>query len=324
MTTRIGGDVPDAAGEFAGCTDEHEEGAITFRSSIRRRSARSEWLTPSAFRYARPGSVNEAATLLGEHAAEARILAGGQSLLPLLVQRTVRPRLVIDINRIPHLDRIEILPDHIRMGALVRQERARLSQVIRDEVCGLSEALEWVASPVIRERGTVVGNLVANVPGTELPAVAVALAAKFAVLDRTGERLVAAAELLGSSCRIAPDVLVTHVLWPRSPGCGGFYEVARREGHAPVVGAMVALSQDGCRVGLCGVAATGIACPIVARAIFTRFPAAPHLSEIDQMLDRDLAGPLFGTAFVGAEYRREVAPVVIRRAVAAAARADLS
>lgn len=277
-------------------------------------------MTPSAFRYARPGSVNEAATLLGEHAADARVLAGGQSLIPLLVQRSIRPRLVIDINRIPHLDRIEIFPDHIRMGALVRQEQARLSPVIREYVCGLSEALEWVASPVIRERGTVVGNLVANVPGAELPAVAIALGARFAVLDRTGERLVAAPDLLGPSCRIAPDALVTHVLWPRSPGHGGFYEVARREGHAPVVGAMIALSQNGCRVGLCGVAATGIACPAVARAIFIHFPTAPPLTEIDQLLDRDLAVPVLGNAFVSAEYRREVAPVVIQRAAGVAAR----
>jgi aerobic carbon-monoxide dehydrogenase medium subunit len=281
-------------------------------------------LTPSAFRYARPGSVNEAATLLGEHAGDARILAGGQSLIPLLVQRTVRPRLVIDINRIPYLDRIEILPDHIRMGELVRQEQARLSPVIRDEVCGLSEALEWVASAVIRERGTVVGNLVANAPGSELPAVAIALGARFAVRDRSGDHLVAAADMLGSSGRIAADALVTHVLWPRLPGRGGFYEVARREGHAPVVGAMVALGQDGCRVGLCGVAATGIACPTVARAIVVRWPSAPHLGEIDQLLDRDLADPVFGNAFVGAEYRREIAPVVIRRAAAAAVRVGQS
>jgi aerobic carbon-monoxide dehydrogenase medium subunit len=276
-------------------------------------------LTPSAFSYARPGSVDEAVTLLGGHGAAARVLAGGQSLIPLLVQRAVRPRLVIDINRIPALDRIEIWPDHIRMGALVRQEQARLSSVVRDEVCGLSEALDWVASSSVRERGTVVGNLVANVSGSELPAVAIALGVRFAVRDGTGERLVAAADLLGTGGRLAADALVTHVLWPRSPGVGGFYEVARRDGHAPVVGAMVTLGQENCRVGLCGVAAVGIACPTVARAILLRFPIAPETGEIDRLLDRDLDGPVFGNAFVGADYRREVAPVVIQRAVVAAA-----
>jgi carbon-monoxide dehydrogenase medium subunit len=278
-------------------------------------------LTPSAFRYARPGSLDDAVALLGDHEADARVLAGGQSLIPLLVQRAVRPDLVIDINHIPALDRIEIGPDHIHMGALVRQEQARLSEVIRAEVPGLSEALDWVASPVIRERGTVVGNLVANAPGAELPAVAIALGARFAVRDRAGERLVAAADLLGAGCRLAADALVTHVLWPRLPGLGGFYEVARRDGHAPVVGAMVTLSQKNCRVGLCGVAAIGIACPTVARAILIRFPTAPFLSEIDQLLERDLDEPVFGNAFVSGDYRREVAPVVIQRAIVAAARA---
>jgi carbon-monoxide dehydrogenase medium subunit len=281
-------------------------------------------LTPSAFRYARPGSLDEAVTLLGDHGADARILAGGQTLIPLLVQRAVRPRLVIDINRIPDLDLIEIGPDHIRMGALVRQEQARLSAVVRDEVAGLAEALAWVASPVIRERGTVVGNLVANAPGAELPAVAIAHGARFAVRDRTRERVVAAADLLGAGCRLAPDALVTHVFWPRSPGHGGFYEVARRDGHAPVVGAMVTVSRESCRVGLCGVAAVGIACPAVARAIFIRFPSALDRDEIDRLLERDLVVPVFGNAFVGADYRREVAPIVIQRAAVAAARVGQS
>jgi carbon-monoxide dehydrogenase medium subunit len=217
-------------------------------------------------------------------------------------------------------------PDYIRMGALVRQEQARLSSVVRDEVSGLSQALDWVASPVIRERGTVVGNLIANTPGAELPAVAIALGASFAVRDHGGESLVAAADLLGAGRRLAADALVTHVLWPRSPGLGAFYEVARRDGHAPVVGAMVSLSQRHCRVGLCGVAAIGIACPTVARAILVRFPAAPDADEIDRLLERDLEVAAVGNAFVsdafvGADYRREVAPVVIQRAAVAAARA---
>lgn len=288
-------------------------------------------MTPSAFRYARPATLDDAVALLGEHGARARILAGGQSLIPLLSQRLARPTVVLDINRIPDLDRIEIAPDHIRMGALVRQEQAR--RVIRDEVPGLSAALEWVANPVIRERGTVVGNLVANAPGTELPAVAVAWGARFAVRDRRGERLLSAADVLGEGRGLEADALVTHVLWPRAPGRGGFYEVARRAGHAPVVGAMVSLGPDQCRVGLCGVAATGMACPTVARAIFLRYPQTPASGEIDELLTFDLAEHVtfaeratrdahpFGTAFVGAEYRRDVAPIVIRRALEAAARA---
>ncbi len=280
-------------------------------------------MTPAAFSYARPGSLDEAVALLRDRNTDACILAGGQSLIPLLAQRIVRPRLVIDINRIADLDDIVQTHDHIRMGALVRQEQARSSSMIRTEVPGLSEALDWVASPVIRERGTVVGNLIANSPGSELPAVAMALGARFAVRDAAGERLVAAADLLGAACRLAPDALVTHVLWPRNPGRGGFYEVARRDGHAPVVGAMVSVGTNRCHVGLCGVAAVGLACPTVADAILRRFPFAPEAAEIDRLLERDLGElaitPAFGTAFVGVEYRRRVAPVVIQRAIAAAA-----
>jgi len=279
-------------------------------------------LTPSPFRYARPGSLHEAVALLHDPHGDTRILAGGQSLIPQLAQRLVRPRLVLDINHIAGLDHIEPCDGHIRMGALVRQEQARVSSLVRTEIPGLSQALDWVASPVIRERGTVVGNLVANAPGTELPAVAMALGARFVVHDSAGERRVDAADVLGLGRRLAPEALVTHVLWPRNPGCGGFYEVARRLGAAPVVGAMVSVGSAGCQVGLCGVAAVGLACPTVADTIHRRFPAAPEAAEIDRLLARDLSedrsGPAFGTALVGAEYRRRVAPVVIQRAIARA------
>jgi carbon-monoxide dehydrogenase medium subunit len=285
-------------------------------------AARGPRVTPAAFSYARPESVADAIALLRERQTDARILAGGQSLVPLLAQRILRPGLIIDINRIAELDELVQESDHIRMGALVRQEAARTSPLVRMQVPGLSEALDWVANPVIRERGTVVGNLIANTPGSELPAVALALGARFAIRDADGERLVAAAEILGAGRRLAPDSLVTHVLWPRNPGRGGFYEVARRDGHAPVVGAMISMSAERCRVGLCGVAAVGLTCPSVGAAIARRFPAAPDTSEIDRLLERDLGvvdtDTTFGTAFVGAEYRRRVAPVVIQRAIAAA------
>ena len=201
------------------------------------------------------------------------------------------------------------------MGALVRQEAARLSPVLRAHVPALVAALEWVASPVIRERGTVIGNLAANTPGSELPAVAIALGCQFVVRGRAGARLVAARELLGLQGQMPSDAFITHVLWPKSPGRAGFYEVARREGHAPVVGAMAHLGMDDCRIGLCGVTAVGVSCDNVAREVFTRFPHRLTSSQIDQLLERDLNLPLYGNAFVSVAYRREVAPVVIQRAI---------
>ncbi len=271
-------------------------------------------MKPAPFAYARPDSVTEATSLLALHGAGATLLAGGQSLMPLLTRRLTRPELVIDINRIAGLDTIEILPTHIRMGALVRQERALRSASVRECIAGVAEALAWVANPVVRQRGTVVGNLVTNTPGAELPAVALALGAEFVLRSQNAEETVPALFLLGAGKTVPPDAMVTHVLWPRRAGPAGFYEVARRDGHAPVVSALVAMSDGDCRVAVSGVCATGLSCPATARIITQQFPRPPHTSDLARALQDDLTGPVYGDAFSSAHYRLDVAPQVIRRA----------
>ena len=98
-------------------------------------------MKPAPFRYARPATVAEAVGLLATHGTAARLLAGGQSLVPLLVRRVERPALIVDINRIAGLDGIEILPGWVRMGALVRQEQVLRSAAVRQEVAGLAQAI---------------------------------------------------------------------------------------------------------------------------------------------------------------------------------------
>lgn len=269
---------------------------------------------PAPFRYARPGSVAEAVALLGSEATGARLLAGGQSLMPRLVRREERPALVIDINRIAGLGEIEILPTRIRMGALVRQEQALRSAAIQRDAAGVAAALAWVANPVIRQRGTVIGNLVTNAPGAELPAVAVALDAEFVVRDASGEQILPARDLLGPGPGFAPGAMVTHVLWPRRPAPAGFYEVARRDGHAPVVSALVTVAGPDCRVALSGVCVTGVSCPAAARLIAGGHPRVPQVEALARALQEDLSGPGYADASSSARYRLDVAPVVIRRA----------
>jgi aerobic carbon-monoxide dehydrogenase medium subunit len=271
-------------------------------------------MKPAPFRYARPGNLDEAVALLGSPGTTARLLAGGQSLMPLMLRRLERPSLVIDINRIAGLDEIEILPTRIRMGALVRQEQARRSPVVHQDVPGLAAALAWVANPVVRQRGTVVGNLVTNSPGAELPAVALALGAEFVLRHAKGEEIVPAEALLGPQQGVPPHAMITHVLWPRRPAGAGFYEVARRDGHAPVVSALVTLVGADCRVALSGVCPTGLSCPTVARVIAERFPRLPSTGELAAALREDLTGPLYSDAYSSARYRLEVAPVVSQRA----------
>ncbi len=260
--------------------------------------------------------MTDAARLLASHAAEARLLAGGQSLMPLMTRRLARPEVVIDINWIAGLDVIELLPAQVRMGALVRQEQALRSSIVRQHLAGVAEALAWVANPVVRQRGTVVGNLVTNSPGSELPAVAMALGAQFVIRDQESEKTVPAADLLGAGREIPSGVMVTHVLWPRRTGAAGFYEVARRDGHAPVVSAMVTLSGGDCRVAVSGVSATGLSCPTMARLIAREFPHPPQSRDLAGALQADLTGPAYGDAYSSAAYRLEVAPLVTQRAAA--------
>jgi CO/xanthine dehydrogenase FAD-binding subunit len=271
-------------------------------------------MKPAAFRYVRPASVAEAVDLLATHGKSARLLAGGQSLMPLLVRRLERPSLIIDINRIASLDAIEVLPAYIRMGALVRQEQALRSAVVREEVLGLAAALAWVANPVVRQRGTVAGNFATNSPGAELPAVALALGALFTVRHANGEEVVSAEAPLGPRQGTPPHAMITHVLWPRRPAPAGFYEVARRDGHAPVVSSLVTLEGSDCRVALSGVCRTGLSCPSMARVIARRFPRIPATADLAEALREDLAGPIYSDTYSSARYRLDVAPVVTQRA----------
>jgi aerobic carbon-monoxide dehydrogenase medium subunit len=271
-------------------------------------------MKPAPFRYARPATTAEAVGLLAAGANGARLLAGGQSLMPLLARRIERPSLVIDINRIAGLDQIEILPAHLRMGALVRQQQALRSAVVRKEAPGVSAALAWVANPVVRQRGTVIGNLVTNSPGAELPAVALALGAELVVRYVDREETIPAASMIGPQKRVPANAMVTHVIWPRRPAHVGFYEVARREGHAPVVSSMVTLSDGDCRVALSGVCMTGLSCPAMARVIARQFPTVPEASDLANALRDDLTGPVYGDVYSSAQYRLDVAPVVSQRA----------
>jgi CO/xanthine dehydrogenase FAD-binding subunit len=288
-------------------------------------------VTPAAFHYARPDSVAAAVALLNPRS---QLLAGGQSLVPLLVRRAARPELVVDINRIPGLADIDIEPGAIRMGALVRLEQARCADIVRTELAVLAAALGWVANPVIRRRGTVVGNLVMNAPGAELPAVAVALGAQFLICGRDGNTATIPAHQ-----PLPPASMVTHVVWPRQTGCGGFYEVSRRDGHVGIVGAAVSRnstdthdyssadthdeSRDDIRdaarcdirVGVSGLCATGLACKAVAQVLADAHPAAPELPALAEALRADIGDrPLYGDLQAPAKYRLRVTPEVIRRA----------
>lgn len=283
-------------------------------------------MTAAPFTYQSPTRLQDALDALSSaHSAGrvAAIIAGGQSLVPLMLRRQSRPDLLIDINRLPDLADIRVTSQGVVMGALVRLEQARHHPTVRRFLPLLADALSWVANPTIRARGTVIGNLVQNAPGAELPAVAMALGARFVLARGTAREAVDATPILAQLHPLPPDTIVTHVLWPTAeparPPRGGFWEVAARDGHKALVGAAVALHGNAdCSVALCGLGETAFRARTVASTIAAALPAAPATEAIAAALasdlDHDASFVVRGDALADAAYRREVAPIAIQRA----------
>jgi 2-furoyl-CoA dehydrogenase FAD binding subunit len=204
---------------------------------------------PAPFAYRRPGSLAEAVeALAGE--ADAKVLAGGQSLVPLLSMRLAAPSLLVDINGVPGLDSIEVGEDGVRVGALARHADVLSSAVVRRAQPLVSVALAHVAHATIRNRGTTVGSLVHADAAAEMPAVLRLLGGSLEVQGPSGRRTIAADDLFAGplECTLAHDEVAVSALFPAlAPGAGvAFHEVARRHGDYALVG--VAAHVDGDRV----------------------------------------------------------------------------
>jgi carbon-monoxide dehydrogenase medium subunit len=209
-------------------------------------------LKPPPFDYAAPRSLEEALELLARHGGEGKVLAGGQSLLPVLNFRLAQPSVLIDINRVPGLDRLDVAADGALVaGALVRHRGLERDPTVARAAPLLAEAIGHVAHPQIRARGTLGGSLAHADPAAELPVVAVALDARLRLLSRTGERWMGAADFFTGlfATALAPEELVVEVRFPPAPARTGyaFLEAARRHGDYAQAGvaASVALGADG-------------------------------------------------------------------------------
>ncbi len=206
-------------------------------------------MKPARFEYSAPQTLDEALALLDEGA---RPLAGGQSLVPLLNARLVRPRRIVDLNRIPGLDYLREDESVLRIGLLTRQ--AALERL--DGWPLLREAALHVGLPATRNRGTVCGSVANAAPAGELPAAFAALDARFVARSARGSRSLTAAELFVGPYRTAlePDELLVEIEVPAHPAHWSFAEYARTRADWPLVGAAVA----GNRIGLFGVASTPV------------------------------------------------------------------
>jgi aerobic carbon-monoxide dehydrogenase medium subunit len=204
-------------------------------------------MKPPPFRYSRPETVAEAVAVLAELGEEGKVLAGGQSLIPLLSLRLAAPAHLVDINRLPGLSYVRADDGQVRVGALARHASVLASPAAAAQPL-LGKALRWVAHPAIRNRGTTVGSLVHADPAAELPAVLALLGGSVRVVSAAGERLVAGSEFfLGPlESAVRPDELAAEALFPALPARYGtaFTEVSRRQGDYALCG-VAALAQVG-------------------------------------------------------------------------------
>jgi carbon-monoxide dehydrogenase medium subunit len=276
--------------------------------------------------YDAPETVSEAVELLAEHQDEASVLAGGQSLIPLLALRLARPAVLIDINGIDELSGVSATDGWVAIGAMTREYVAEDSETVADTVPLLAAALPLIGHEAIRSRGTVGGSLAHADPAAELPAVARALDAEFVVCGQSGERVVPAAEwfegYLTTSCR--PDELLVEVRFPAAGrGTGiSFQEVARRHGDFAIVGlaASLTLSEGAvtdARLALAGVSDVPVRAADAEDLLVGERPSAELFDEAARRATDDLDPP--ADVHGSSEYRRKVAAALVRRGLRAAA-----
>jgi carbon-monoxide dehydrogenase medium subunit len=280
-------------------------------------------MKPPAFDYVAAHSLDEAIARLAEHGSAAKVLAGGQSLVPLLNMRLAGPAVLVDINDIEGLDGLAVWDGGVTIGALVRQSTLERANLIRQRMPLLVEAAGLVGHPAIRHRGTVGGSLAHADPAAELPAAMVALEAEVVVRSQRGARVLSAPELsIGYlTTALADDELLTEIRVPGvPPGTGSaFLEMARRAGDFAVCGtaALVTLNSSGridrVRIALCGVANGPIRARQVEQALVGESPSGPAVAMAAQRVLDEIDPPsdIHGSA----AYRRKLAVVMARRAI---------
>lgn len=206
-------------------------------------------MKPASFDYFAPDSLDQAVQLLARHGEDAKLLAGGQSLVPAMNFRVVQPSVLIDLNRIPELAFIRREERALRVGAMVRERQLELDPLVASCVPLLAEAMPYVAHPQIRNRGTLGGSLAHADPAAELPVIMAALAARFKASGPKGERWLNATEFfLGLfTTALSPDEILEEVEIPLMPERTGwsFLEVAPRAGDYALMGVAAMLTLDG-------------------------------------------------------------------------------
>ncbi len=282
-------------------------------------------MIPAKFDYAAPTSVEEALRLLVEHGDEAKVIAGGQSLLPVLRMRLNAPEMVVDLAKIDSLRGIREDGDAIVIGAMTTHAEVGSNSLVAEHAALVTKAVEHLADAQVRHRGTFGGALAHADPAGDLGAPALALGAEFVIAGPSGTRTVAADDFFVDlfETAIAEGELLTEVRIPKHTGWGAHYEKFVRVAHQwPIVAVAATVKAEGgtiteARVGLTNMGST----PLRAKALEQALAGKP---ATDEAVREVCAGAAEGTNPPSdlngdADYRRHLATVLTRRAVLAAA-----
>ena len=283
-------------------------------------------MKPAPFSHLVPTTVQEALEMMGDHAPEARVLAGGQSLVPMMNFRLARPSVLVDLNRIPDLSYIDDQGDHLAIGAMTRERAIENSALVRDACPLVYDATLNIAHLPIRSRGTIGGSISNADPAAEYPATMLALGAVMIAKSGRGERSIPAAEFFEGvlSTNLNSDEILTEIRVPKAPADSGaaFVEICRRHGDFALAGVGAQVTMDGDSVADVQLAACGVG------------PGPVRLTEAESVLrDNSLTDEILsqaeqaasaqvnpdGDAYASAAYRRKLAGVMTKRAVQQAA-----
>jgi carbon-monoxide dehydrogenase medium subunit len=284
-------------------------------------------MKPAPFEYFAPTSVEETHALLTRYGDDAKILAGGQSLVPLLALRLARPAVLIDINPVRELDYIEANDGGLSIGARTRHRTLERSPVVREQFPLLAAAVEWIGHPQIRNRGTIGGSLAHADPAAELPALALALDATFTLVAAGGnKRTLTSDQFFVSFLTTALDAseLLREISFPTLPAGTGwsFKEVARRHGDFALVGVASTVTLDNAgtcsdaRVALFGVGETAVRSRSTEQALIGQKPGEQAIAAAASATVKDIQ-PL-SDVHATAAYRHYVARNLVEQALAEA------
>jgi aerobic carbon-monoxide dehydrogenase medium subunit len=270
---------------------------------------------PAAFDYVRAGSADEAISLIAQHGDDAKFIAGGHSLLPLMKLRLAQPSVLVDIGRLSDLSYIRDGGDHIAIGALTRHMDIETSDVLAEHVPLLAHAAHHVGDPQVRHRGTIGGSIAHSDPASDLPATTLALGATYVAQGPNGTREIAAADFFEGflTTSLAADEMLTEIRVPKMGGAGwSFQKFNRRAQDWAIVGVAAWRNNGQSGIGLVNMGST----PILATSVSAALASGASVAEAAESAaaEAEPQSDLNATP----EYRVHLAKVLVRRALEAA------